>query len=126
MQRQVIFLVLALAGCQAPKPKPAKEPPWRVSGQTLKTVKSPDSNELWKRLLQARKARKDIRNTLKKLRENERQLELLMPKAIKARLEFQKAIQRTNEHEYQKFYSSMDKERKRRAAPTSIWHKKGD
>ncbi len=123
MQRQVIFLVLALAGCQAPKPKPAKEPPWRVPGQTLK---SPDSNELWKRLLQARKARKDIRDTLKRLREDERQLELLMPKAIKARLAFQKAIQRTNEHEYQKFYSSMDKERKRRAAPASIWHKKGD
>lgn len=123
MQRQVILLVLVLAGCQAPRAKPVKEPPWRAPKQTLK-ASGPTSNELWKKLLRARKARKDVRDVLKRLRENEHRLEVLMPKAIKARLEFQKAIQRTNEHEYQKFYVAMDKERKRRAAPESIWHKK--
>jgi hypothetical protein len=76
-------------------------------------------------LLRARKTRKNLRKALAKAAENELELESLMSEAIQARQDFQAAICQANESQYQKFYLSMDKERERRAAPTSVWDNKG-
>jgi hypothetical protein len=122
----LIGLVVVLAGCETITKKVPAPPkaPWLINQkQTLETLTKDD---LWVLLLRARKARQDLRDVITRLETAESELEDLLPKVVEARMAFKKAVRRTNESEYQKFYVEMDAERKRRAAPWISLGKKED